>query len=424
MPFLTEIDHREKVKGSRDPLSLVPVWSRFGRRVIGNLTTVSNSVRGFTTLLLGYYFAEQVHDRHGPEAGSTLDLFLKFEQLAAYCRHHVNGDKDFRGVERVSTKLESSSTVRLGAGQDLQILSNQKVYGLWGLFSVPARNSGLLEQDSLVLTPVARAHVESILRGMREPLAIAELISVASPPVYLDGRHQDLCAALGKLLRPKLSKSEAEFYRTHLLHGGDRDPTTEKQRRLAGLLGEAELDGDFDMDCLYSMARQAQERGWDDLAKELKTIAALEPLLVAASQAFSLLCSRDGAAVGTVADELARSWKGGLSFLRMQEIELEQPAIAEAFSSDEAAGRLLRIGQLLREGRNLELIHVLLEHNAFVMTARGGGPWVRAERDTLKVHFQDEAESLSSQSDLRRAWRNTYFINSLQRVVETVERSG
>ena len=84
--FLTEIDSRAKVKGTRDPLGLVPLWSHFGRHVVGNLTTVTDSVRGFTTLLLGYHFTREVRERQGPDAESPLALFLEFEQLAGYCR--------------------------------------------------------------------------------------------------------------------------------------------------------------------------------------------------------------------------------------------------------------------------------------------------------------------------------------------------
>jgi hypothetical protein len=50
-PFLTDLDSRAAVKGSRDPLGIQPIWTRLGRHVVGNLTTVSNSVRDFTTLL-------------------------------------------------------------------------------------------------------------------------------------------------------------------------------------------------------------------------------------------------------------------------------------------------------------------------------------------------------------------------------------
>ena len=67
--FLTEIDSRAAVKGSRDPLGFVPLWSHFGRQVVGNLTTVTGSVRGFTTTLLGYYFAGEVREAEGGEGG-------------------------------------------------------------------------------------------------------------------------------------------------------------------------------------------------------------------------------------------------------------------------------------------------------------------------------------------------------------------
>ena len=60
MPFLTQLDSRAKVRGSRDPLGVQAIWTRMGRHVVGNLTTVSTSVRDFTTTMLGYYFAERV----------------------------------------------------------------------------------------------------------------------------------------------------------------------------------------------------------------------------------------------------------------------------------------------------------------------------------------------------------------------------
>ena len=86
-PFLTDLDDRARVKGSRDPLGAQPIWTRFGRHVIGNLTTVTTSLRDFTTLLLGYYFAERVAEEAG--TGSEVETFLKWEQLAAYSRAYV-----------------------------------------------------------------------------------------------------------------------------------------------------------------------------------------------------------------------------------------------------------------------------------------------------------------------------------------------
>lgn len=41
MPFLTQLDSRAQVRGSRDPLGVQAVWTRMGRHVGGNLTTIT-----------------------------------------------------------------------------------------------------------------------------------------------------------------------------------------------------------------------------------------------------------------------------------------------------------------------------------------------------------------------------------------------
>jgi hypothetical protein len=71
LPFLTQLDSRAAIKGLRGPVGVQTIWTRLGRQVVGNLTTVSNSVRDFTVLLLGYYFAEREgHRRIGPRRGA------------------------------------------------------------------------------------------------------------------------------------------------------------------------------------------------------------------------------------------------------------------------------------------------------------------------------------------------------------------
>jgi len=124
---------------------------------------VSNSVRDFTTLLLGYYFAELLVDDLGP--GSELATFLKWEQLAAYSRAVVNKDSGFRGTEKVGKNLSDGSRITLCDDRIHQILSNQKIYGLWGLYSMPARASGLLEGDPCRLTPIPRLKMNRHAKG-------------------------------------------------------------------------------------------------------------------------------------------------------------------------------------------------------------------------------------------------------------------
>ena len=135
-----------------------PVWTRFGRHVVGNLTTVTTSVRDFTTLLLGYFWAERVSAELGP--GSELATFLKWEQLAAYSRAKLNRDYSFRGTESVKQTLNHGSRVTLSNSRAFQILSDQQTYGIWGLYSVASAASGLVEQDPARWTPAGLQFVE------------------------------------------------------------------------------------------------------------------------------------------------------------------------------------------------------------------------------------------------------------------------
>src|SRR3954468_8574452 len=82
--FFTEIDPRAAIKGSRDPIGAQAVWAGLGRELIGNLTTVTSSVRNFTTLLVGLHLVERVAEKH-PDR-SPEEAFLVWEQLAGYTR--------------------------------------------------------------------------------------------------------------------------------------------------------------------------------------------------------------------------------------------------------------------------------------------------------------------------------------------------
>src|SRR5687768_3434601 len=115
-PFLTAFDSRAAVKGSRDPLGIQPVWTRLGRQVIGNLTTVSNSVPDFAVLLLGFHFVESLAGRRGSEL--DLATFLKWEQLAGYARGNNNSQASFRGTERVRQRLNSGGPLSIGTDSD------------------------------------------------------------------------------------------------------------------------------------------------------------------------------------------------------------------------------------------------------------------------------------------------------------------
>ena len=81
--FLTLEDPRAKVQGSRDPLGVQPIWSRFGREVVTNLTTVSRAVRGFAVTLLGRYFGEHLVEESRATEDDACQIFLRLEQVGS-----------------------------------------------------------------------------------------------------------------------------------------------------------------------------------------------------------------------------------------------------------------------------------------------------------------------------------------------------
>jgi hypothetical protein len=426
--FLTELDSRAGIKRSRDPLGLVPLWGYFGRKVVGNLTTVTNSVRGFTTTLFGYYFAREVQEREARSTQSTLELFLKFEQLAGYSRYRCANDGEFRGITYVKRNLAKGNTVRLSARTEDQILSNQKIYSLWGLYSVPARASGLLQQGQNELTASARAFVESqyiaILdrEGLKGGREIVDLLRVPRPEVQLAGKHERIARAIAHLLRPKYSVAERDFYRSHLVLGGSEDSTAGLQSRAAELMSELPRREQFNRPELRHLIKQATSRrdGWEALALALQRIDHLESVLIPAASAFGYLLARNGRNLGEVTADLAKHW-GSLRHIDVEACRALRPELEAASSEASAAERWVKMAEALAAGEYKAVLKLLLEHNAAVMQGRNGSaPWVRLVAGRLDVRFRDEAIQLPGRQDLPDAWVNNYFLNPLKDVIGTL----
>ncbi|MCA1773649.1 MAG: hypothetical protein LC677_14005, partial [Halomonas sp.] len=153
MPFLSLLDDRAKPKGSRDPLGFELVWTHFGRKVVGNLTTITSSVENFTVALLGFYWAHQIHGNVDKDSRERLirETFLRYEQLAAYLRYQSGSKEIIMGITRVHKNMTAQAE-SLAISLKAQILSNQASYGLWGLYSSALKDSGLAKGSDRKLT--------------------------------------------------------------------------------------------------------------------------------------------------------------------------------------------------------------------------------------------------------------------------------
>lgn len=434
-PFLTQLDTRAAIKGSRDPLGVQSIWSRFGRHVVGNLTTVSSSVRDFTVMLLGYYFAERVADEGGTEG--DVATFLKWEQLAAYARAHVNKERGFRGTERVSKRLADGDRVHLGVDAGAQILGSQKTYGLWGLYTMPGKASGLIEGDPTRLTPAAREIVERLclprlaVGGLRDGRAVVERLKGTQCTLDLRAKSKDVAVleAVAGLLG-KVQGPELEFYRTHLLLGGpnDHDPsrgTRGKQRIFAELLTETLLETDWVItpESIGTLADRARRRGdaGAELAHRLERIRTCELLLAPAVAFFEHALGCDGLTPTEVAERVTQHW--GNAPRETIDITATEAIEAELAAQDTDSGtRWLALARAFHAGKYEDALVLALAQNAAVMKARSAAaPWATVKAGKLHVSFRDDQLSaLPNGADLPLYWRHAYFIDSLRRVAASL----
>ncbi len=432
--FLTELDPRAKIKGSRDPLGLIPIWQRFGRSVVGNLTTVTTSVRGFTTLLLGLYFADRLVESGQADESDRANLFLKVEQLCAYSRQalrpqDLNDWDGILGITRVKRRLADSPSVTISAKQDYQILSNQKTYGLWGLYTMAARHSGLVENQENRLTPLARKFVETeylpplSYTGNRSGKEILRFLQREETTFYPRSSHKRLASALAELHRPELTTAELELFPTCLVlgRGEGQNHTNGRQEAMWKILEALNDSGNFEWTEpfgfleLTEAVKRARAQEENNLAEALDRIHSIEPVLSALTSAYSFLLRRNQSTPSEAATEIRETWGRGLLHLEIDPIRELGPRLSEA-AGGESSARILQMAGVLRSGDYEKLVDLLLKHNGAVMKARGGAAWISLDQGRLNVRLREESGELVPTDELPDRWSNPYFLNSLKTV--------
>lgn len=434
-PFLTELDSRAAIKGSRDPLGVQSIWTRLGRQVIGNLTTVSDSVGDFTVLLLGYYFVELVAEEVGPDA--DLATFLKWEQLAAYARAAVNKEKGFRGTERVHQRVGDGGRVRLGTDREAQILSNQKIYGLWGLFTVPAKASGLLGGDPVRLTDEGRELIHGVYlpmlkeAGLGDGRPIVERLRVPAYSLDLGAHSKDrpVLEAVAKLIKRLPPKAKA-VYREHLLFGAanrDEMGTHKRQPIFAELLIESLDIKDWRLspESLWSLAKSARRHGerGEEVARHLQRICTAERLLAPTVALFEYALGCDGQRPKDIAASVKQQWGTALrATLDLGAIQELKSALDSPKEDPDARLRWVNLARALHAARYEEALELLLLQNTSVMKSRAAAaPWAAVREGKLQVQFRDENRlNLPEQTELPKYWLHAYFIESLRTVAHTL----
>jgi hypothetical protein len=399
MPFLSLLDDRAKPKGSRDPLGFELVWSHFGRKVVGNLTTITGSIENFTVALLGFYWAHQLHENANIDNRERLirETFLRYEQVAAYLRYQ-SGSKEIMGITRVQKNI-GTHTGQLAIALNAQILSDQASYGLWGLYSSALKETGLVEGSYRKPTEEG----EAIARAISEGLNTKELMSVFMGDGYL---AWDACERLAPQFWQAIQKEEIRSNLTHVLLRGRKNSNISVQEELFSvtkkLIGEGHLTTEF-----AENFGLIQSSAPSELKGHLNDIEQVERVLVAANNLFYYLLTQDHRTMSEVLEELES---------RDYQYDHLPNNLPQGMTRRNA---LCEINNNLRAGNNNGAVQAVIKLNADVMKARGGAPWVRCENsDILNVKVKSETARLHSQGDLLNNWDYDYFLGSFLRIAK------
>lgn len=148
--YFTEYDEKIVGESKRDPLGLQPIWSYFGSRVIKNITTVSNDLRGFREVLLCLAICGEYQQLHG---GLLKEYILLFEQLFIYSMIEVNDSEGIIGGENGTRRYYSRSArnpyISGNPNDEVgTILASEISLGYYGRYKTPLMNMGIIDQSS------------------------------------------------------------------------------------------------------------------------------------------------------------------------------------------------------------------------------------------------------------------------------------
>lgn len=361
--FFTHLDDSLRPRGSRDPLGIEHLWSGIGRKLVSNLTTVTQHLDNFIVTLVGFHLC--VDEATGQ---TDWESFERFEQLTGRARVR-RGMTGVIGIRRIRNSPEFP--VPLGSARAARILDNPRQAGLWGLYS----------------TALAAARLTD---GKRRPTTLgAEIarlfLSAARGDVWrlaLDQRHRHVdetnmkrmekwvVALLGNTIGRKalaarlLSGSDAP----HPWHGEVYD------QACTFIQGKDEVPSARDF--LHWLATKSAPL--QDFAQR---VLCFDEALVLSAITFNWLLGCHGRPATEIDTQLATLVKW----------PFRQPAVPD-FSDEihddewrQRARGLSEFCEAMARGAWREATERLLCHHERVANGRGGSPWCYWEDSRIKV---------------------------------------
>ena len=395
LTVLSLMDERSRPKGSRDPLGIEAIWSHMGRKMVGNLTTVTSNLDNFMVGLLCC--------AHASASTDQLDRiqinYLRAEQLAAYLRLAA-GNENFLGITRAKANFKNGQ-LPLGKTEEAQILSNQLSYGLWGLYSSAMQVAGLIAGPERLLTDQGRALVAEMVTCMGEDQWQSFNVLAQSNQVIVSDVEALAPAFNGMLRDTPLRRSVVQA----LLNWQSAKPLqlelySKSTDYLSHFSGEISVP-------VFCEWLHGQTETSDALRVTIAQIQSLEPLLILAATLMEWLQGQKGSDRAVLLDILQPRLEG-LSFSGAWQEVAKLPH--RSFLS-----RLFESGNAHDADA---LLSCVLEQNKLVMQQRGGAAWLEWQGDALRVRVANDRASIPESLSLHchGRWWNSYFIGSFLQI--------
>lgn len=394
LTVLSLLDDRLRPKGSRDPLAIESIWSSVGRKLVGNLTTVTSQANHFVVALLACRYAHESTKSRPLE--DIQERYARAEQLAAYLRLSHSRDASLLGRQLAVANFDRSA-MELGMHRNAQILSNQLSYGLWGLYSSALQAAGLIKGSERRLTEDGVELTDTLLKVLGEAQwrRFEELAGQSNvTQAQLSLLAADFVALLNdKRVRKKLVMALLLYRKAEPL----QVVLYESVDQWMASLG----DGSFAVRDFIQWTLAGQ-RGTAQLRDVLKQILLMQPVLIFANTVVVWLQSQKGRTRSNLIDDLRP--------------RLMEPFLQQGWNSPGLPHStfLQRLADAANGGDAGAVVDQIMAQNAMVMGQRGGAAWLLWEGEKLRVRVPVDRAWLPE--DLARhcseAWDYSFFLLS------------
>lgn len=399
--IFSAFDDRARAKGSRDPLGAEATWSFLGRKIVGNLTTVTANLDNFMIALLCCSHAnEQVID-----PTKIRERYLRAEQVSAYLKLAANhGSRGFLGITQAKKNFERAK-LPLGTSARAQLLASQSAYGLWGLYSSAMEGAGLIAGANRRPTPEGRSLIEQIKRQVGEDnwsafTHLASGDSLAKEALSAGGLASAFWDAL---MTPALRSTVVSSLLASQRGGPMQCELFSYAQAFLALNAQTERRS---MDFCHWVLNQPNATL--ELTRAMTRIQTIDPLLKFADVVMAWLQKKEGSSIALIASELQNKMPV-MTWRTDWQQEEKLPHRVYLMSLQSAVEKSDAVG----------VLRTLLAHNRSLMRARGGAAWLEDVAGKLLVRVaSDSQNTLDVLAGLGERWRYNYFISSFLCITE------